>query len=78
MEEGDKDQEDDHEDDWANGLGDTEETDHADDCQVNAGGGLLESPRINKPLGIDIRVVNEQQIVPVGQIDQEQPDGGKS
>lgn len=55
-----------------------EETEEADDGEVDAGGGLLEGAWVDQALGVDVGVVDVQEVVAVGQIDQIEADGCKA
>ena len=74
MEKDGEDKEDDHENDWSWGFMDTKETDEADDCQVDTCCGLLQRTRVYQAFGVDIGVVNEEEVVTIGEIDQIQTD----
>ncbi len=78
MEKGDEDEIDDHQNQWPNRSFDTEKTDEADNSEVRTGRGLLQRSRVDKALGIDVGVENEEQVVPIGQVDQVKSDGSEA
>lgn len=53
---------------------DAEEADKADDGEVGACGGLLESTRVDKSLGVNVGVEYEKEVVSVGEIDKVEAD----
>ena len=59
-------------------FGHGEETEEADDGEVDAGGGLLEGAWVDQALGVDVGVVDVEKIVAVGQIDQIEADSCKA
>ena len=56
------------------GFGHGEETEEADDGEVDASGGLLEGAWVDQALGVNVRVVDVEEIVAVGQINQIEAD----
>ena len=69
MEEDDEDEEDDHEDDGTWGRLDTEKSDETNNGKIGASGGLLQSSRVDKTLGIDIGAVDEKKVIAEGHVD---------
>ena len=59
MEKDDKDEKDDHQDDGTWGRLNTEQSNQTNDGKISASRGLLQSPGINKTLGVDMRVEDE-------------------
>lgn len=75
VEEDDEDEEDNHEDDGARCGFDAEQADEADDGEVGAGGGLLQSARVDETLGVDAGVDDEQKIVAISEVDEVETNG---
>lgn len=64
------DKEDDGQDQWSWSSTKSEETDHADFCEVDASEGLVQSTRIDHAFGINAVIVDKEEIVFVGEIEQ--------
>ena len=77
VEEDDEDQEDDHEDNGPSSCGRTEKTDQANGGKIHSHRGLLQCSGIYQTLGVDVRVIDEEQVVAVRKVDEVKADRGK-
>ena len=75
MEQDGADEANDGDDQWTDGDGDSEETNHADLCKVDAGRQVLEGTWVDETLGVNLGVCDEKDVVAVCQIEEENTDG---
>lgn len=69
MSENGEDGEESHNDQGAYGAADRKETDHADFCQVDACQEMSQCPGVHETFGVDVDVVDEEEVVSVRLID---------
>jgi len=68
----------DHEDQRTDGDIDGEQTDHAENREIDTGCCLLQRAGIHQPFGVNVGVVNEQKVVSVSKVNQVEADGGEA
>ncbi|KAK5633848.1 hypothetical protein RRF57_009562 [Xylaria bambusicola] len=56
-------EEDEHQNSWADGGRGSEDTYHTELCNVNAGKELLQSPRVDETTGVDLSVCDKENVV---------------
>lgn len=74
VEEGGADEVEDHEGEGTPCFGHGKETEQTYDGEVDAGGGLLEGAWVDQALGVDVGVVDVEEVVAIGQIDEIEAD----
>ena len=78
MEQGDKNEVDDHQDQGADGGVDSKQSDQTDDGEIDSSCCLLQSAWVDETLGVDSGIVDIQHVVPISQVDQINANGCKS
>lgn len=55
-----------------------EETDETDDSKISTSRGLLQRSWVDESFGVNVRIKDEEQVVPVGQVDKIKSNRGKA